>query len=125
MTDWIQFAHERRCEGKRAYRTAELADEAAEKASKKLGALILSYECCDCGLWHIGHADSSQEKAHRPVEQLFCVACGEFISKRRHTQLVQGKVTVWTCGPRCTKRNSRRGRQSRRNAPIPRESGFS
>ena len=132
MTDWVKHAHKQRCEGKRGYRNASQADEDAEKASKKLGALILSYECCDCGLWHIGHADQSQiaarwqaneprvvkilcqEMAQRPVECEFCGRCGKFIPEDRYQELLISGGDVWTCSPLCARRRKSSNKQRRR-----------
>ncbi len=140
MTDWVKHAHKQRCEGKRGYRSASQADEDAQKASKKLGALILSYECCDCGLWHIGHADKSQiatrwqaiklrvvevpcqENVPRPVDREFCARCGKFIPEDRYQELLISGGDVWTCSSLCARRRKSSNRQRLRRERVHLES---
>ena len=105
--DWLKKAHEARCEGKQAFRSAQLADKLAAKASNKLGELVISYECCDCGWWHIGHADPTQQKTHRPIEQMFCGTCKKFIPEQRWKVLHDSGATNFTCSKQCSKRLSR------------------
>jgi RNase P subunit RPR2 len=114
MTDWIKKAHEERCENKQAFRSAELADELALKASMKLGKLVISYECCDCGQWHIGHADKTQITAHRPLDRMFCVECSEILPEQRLLTLRVGRSSTMTCSPACTKKRNQRTKRNGR-----------
>jgi hypothetical protein len=68
---WINPAHLKRCEGKVKYRAMSKAAKKAEIASYREGALIHAYPCPDCGYYHIGHADISQQMARlKPGETL-------------------------------------------------------
>lgn len=58
----------RRCDGKVPYRTMPRAELAAAKKSLQLSELLIAYECCDCGRFHIGHADQSQKAARAKTE---------------------------------------------------------
>jgi hypothetical protein len=66
---WLESRREqiemsRRCDGKRSYRWMKQATKQAKLATERAGKLIIAYECYDCGAWHIGHADLSQQIAH-------------------------------------------------------------
>ena len=76
---WINPDHSKRCEGKRAYRTMARAELEAERASKRTGELIIAYTCFDCRLFHIGHADLSQQLARVPHVDRPCQHCDEVI----------------------------------------------
>ena len=114
MTDWIQKHHENRCEGKQAYRKASLADEQAEKATHRAGELIISYQCYDCGKWHIGHADQSQILARVPTSKPTCVICKGLINEARLQQAEQNGTHTTTCSKTCARQQrSRRSRERR------------
>jgi hypothetical protein len=107
---WIARYHNSRCTRKGGLRTAEFADEMAEKASRKTGELIISYKCYDCGRWHIGHADKTQLAARnlKPGEPLpFCTICDRLIPKHRHTS----RSPVTTCSKHCATELGRRKKQ--------------
>ena len=67
------------------FRSAKLADALAEKASRETGELIISYQCFDCGKWHIGHADEAQLAARNlaGAKRIFCVICDKLIPADR------------------------------------------
>ena len=69
---WLERYHNSRCTRKGGFRTAEFADEMAEKASRKTGELIISYKCYDCGRWHIG--PRRQDSARRPQPAAWCAS---------------------------------------------------
>lgn len=58
----------RRCDEKAAYRTMGKAELMAAKRSLLLSELLIAYECCDCGRYHVGHADESQKAARAETE---------------------------------------------------------
>jgi len=108
------------------------ADEAAGKASKRRGALILSYECCDCGLRHIGHADRSQIAARRRPERpkavetpcgecvdIPCVECGKVLTPHRLRDFRQCGSTTMTCSKDCTNARNRRARERKQSEKRP------
>jgi predicted RNA-binding Zn-ribbon protein involved in translation (DUF1610 family) len=111
MNDWIQKYADARCGTKKAFRKASKADSAAMKASLRTGELIVSYQCCDCGRWHIGHAEEAQVLARRtPVDPL-CIICGKPISKSRRRR---AGASTQVCSSQCAKRKRRRAYQQRK-----------
>lgn len=100
---WINPAHFSRCHGKRRFHSMVLAERKAEQASLRTGDLILAYECCDCGRFHIGHADPSQTLARTPRIDHPCKQCGGAIPafKKQRARFFQG-VAVY-CSDRCKK----------------------
>jgi predicted RNA-binding Zn-ribbon protein involved in translation (DUF1610 family) len=52
---------EKRCDRKRFYYTMHKASEVAARQSLQTGHLLIAYECPDCGAFHVGHADRSQQ----------------------------------------------------------------
>ncbi len=111
--NYLKKEHFKRCVGKRRYRTGELADAAAQRASERSGELIISYECYDCGRWHIGHADASQIAARKPVKPL-CVICQRPIPEQRRQQARRSGNLTTTCSQPCAKQLKRE-----RKAPRP------
>jgi hypothetical protein len=109
MTDWLAKHHHDRCECKRRFRKPETADRAAEKASRKTGDLIITYQCFDCGKWHIGHADPAQRAARGlpPAPQkVFCVICGKSIHLKRIARARARYEVVDTCSAHCAERQT-------------------
>jgi hypothetical protein len=47
------ITRERACDGKKAYRTPEFAEEQAARFSKQFGKEQVFYPCAFCGLYHI------------------------------------------------------------------------
>ncbi len=124
MTRWLERYHNSRCTRKAGFRTAEFADEMAEKASRKTGELIISYQCYDCGRWHIGHADKSQLAARSllPGEPLpLCAICDRVIPQYRYTS--RSPITATTCSKHCATELGRRKKQPRPQVlpqrPVP------
>jgi hypothetical protein len=129
MTDWLKKSSQT-CDRKGAYPRAEQADKAAKKASRKTGRLIISYKCYNCGAWHIGHADRSQQIVNKPIEPKppapDCIVCNATLSKRRRNLIdnlrKSGVVMSVTCCSRCQRRNHRLKREQERlaqaNAPV-------
>jgi DNA-directed RNA polymerase subunit RPC12/RpoP len=128
MTDWLQRQHQKRCGDKAAYRTAELADKKAERVSRKTGELIISYQCIDCGRWHIGHADQTQHEIRHAPSKLICVECGQPMSTERLLDMQRNGIALVTCSARCSRRRARRGQRARRRvrtmAPPVSEGGI-
>ena len=122
MTYWLRKQHNHRCEYKRAYKKAAWADEAARRASHKTGELIISYECVDCGWWHIGHADATQVALHDAILSRTCVMCGRRISRLRLESARRSGSTTETCSARChhklrRQRSEERKRLTRQRSP--------
>lgn len=69
----------RRCDRKRPYLIMRETEIAAEKVTVKGGRLPIAYTCPDCGSFHIGHADQSQQRARLPHVDLPCQNCGGVI----------------------------------------------
>jgi NAD-dependent SIR2 family protein deacetylase len=115
MDDSLEKAHLARCEGKQGFRGPRIADRLAARASKKEGELIVSYKCVDCGLWHIGHADTTQIRAHGLMEAVFCVECGKNVPQNRY-RILQNLKCEMTCSTACATRGSRRRLRHRRAA---------
>lgn len=99
---WLQKLHRDRCARKEALPNAGVADKLAQRASEKSGELIISYECFDCGMWHIGHADESQIAAHIPPDPT-CVYCHKPIPEDRLAKAKRQGIKITTCSKRCTK----------------------
>jgi hypothetical protein len=122
MTDWLAEHHQNRCEGKKPYRTGEVADRKAESASRKTGHLILSYKCPDCGFWHIGHADWAQARV-RNIEQSsnlrFCIVCKRPIPQDRIERAVACGGVTTTCSRQCAKAAQKRRQHLRRQRKPP------
>jgi hypothetical protein len=85
-SDFVAYFHKKRCEGKHAFTRAAAADREAQRASLRTRELIISYKCCDCGKWHLGHADEAQMlsrvqgiERHDARTHRFgsCIICGD------------------------------------------------
>lgn len=113
MKNWIRKYAEARCGTKQAFRKPAKADEAALKASLKTGELIISYQCYDCGRWHIGHADETQLLARRQAVNPLCIICGKEISKRRRRR---AGASTQVCSSECGKKKRNREYKKRRAA---------
>ena len=113
MTDWLKHQHKKRCERKRAYRKATLAEQDARRASQKSGDLIIAYQCYDCGWWHIGHADASQIAARQRVGKPLCVICNQPIAEARRKQARRSGNITMTCSWPCAKQFKRQRRAAR------------
>jgi hypothetical protein len=128
MTDWLKKSS-RTCDKKAAFPVAEQADKAAEKASRNTGRLIISYKCYNCGAWHIGHADESQQIVNKPIEPNpklpapVCIVCNATLSKDRRNLLKRlernGIIASITCSSRCQRRNHRLKKRSCDPNPGP------
>jgi hypothetical protein len=66
---WRNPATAARCDGKARYNSQDKAQKKARAASLRSGDLIIGYKCFDCGFYHIGHADLSQEMAFKREEE--------------------------------------------------------
>ena len=110
-TNWIQKYAKARCGTKQAFRKPGKADEAAMKASLKAGELIVSYQCYDCGRWHIGHADETQILPRLPVVNPPCIICGKEISKRRRRG---AGASTQVCSSECGKKKRNRAYKKRK-----------
>jgi hypothetical protein len=90
-----------RCDRKRPFWSARKADEAAMKATAKAGQLIVSYQCYECGLWHIGHADLSQVLVRMRPEHPKCVICERPIETSRLRKARRLGTRITTCSKPC------------------------
>jgi predicted RNA-binding Zn-ribbon protein involved in translation (DUF1610 family) len=116
MKDWLKQLHDTRCGNKAAYRNPEIADRRAERASRKMNQLIVSYQCPDCGRWHIGHADHTQVLVRNAPSTMNCVECGAPIPASRLENARMSKGTTTTCSDKCSVRAQRRRNRKRRRA---------
>ena len=116
MTDWLEQRRERHCKGKQSYHTARQADAVAEKMTHKTHELLISYQCHDCGRWHIGHADESQILARVPTSRPTCVICRELISEARLKKAQYYHNTTTTCSRPCASELKRRRAQQKKPA---------
>jgi hypothetical protein len=103
-TEWKNPAHFRRCFGKHGYRSASRAEIQAEKASKKSGDLIIAYKCFDCGFFHIGHADRSQQIVRIPRVGRLCQECEQPIPEFKKLRAKHYNSTALYCSDACQKR---------------------
>ena len=108
----------RRCDSKLAYRSLNLAAARAEQASNRTGELIIAYTCFDCGAFHIGHADLSQQLAHSVLLEPGCRQCGQTIpvAKKRKTRFYSVKPIY--CSVRCQKVAKKRRSVQRRLSSV-------
>jgi hypothetical protein len=70
----------------------------------KTGELIISYQCYDCGKWHIGHADLSQILARIPPNGPLCVICGQRIEATRIEKAERKGNIIQTCSKPCAQK---------------------
>ena len=115
MTDDLRKVHFERCARKRGYSNPDMADELAQKASLRTGDLIISYQCYDCGKWHIGHADLSQILARIPPNGPTCVICGQRIPEARIEKAKRWGSPTRTCSKLCTKEMRRQRDKQKSN----------
>ena len=99
--DPLQVQRIIRCTRKRKYRKPHLADEAAQRASIETGELIISYQCYECGHWHIGHADRSQILARTSPGHPICELCWNPIPLDRFDKGQRQGKPITTCSKRC------------------------
>ncbi len=71
--------------------------------STRAGALIIAYECPDCGYFHIGHADLSQRLA-REVRIPRCRVCENPIPPHRMLWVKPRETPPHYCSKACKKR---------------------
>ena len=116
MSRWLKKHHYARCEHKQGFEYPSVADRLAKEASQKTGELIISYQCFDCGLWHIGHADESQRRVRVPLDQALCIVCGTVIPEARLRKAKRYGTTTRTCKPGCTHQLARKRRAEREGA---------
>src|SRR5207302_8076086 len=90
-----------RCERKRAYRDPRLADKLAQRATRKAGQLVISYQCYECGMWHIGHADVAEVLARLSPGRPICEICGRIIEVTRLDKARRNGTRIPTCSKRC------------------------
>jgi hypothetical protein len=103
-----------------AYRSMAIAEKSARRASERAGELIIAYECCDCGRFHIGHANKSQiivrERLERRLHNLptSCPRCGSPIpEERRLAAWESGNRNVY-CSKKCQQKGGKKLRHARR-----------
>jgi hypothetical protein len=108
----------RRCKEKRPYRSLSEAEVFASRASARSGALIIAYECPDCGRFHIGHADRAQLIVRGERCAPSCKQCCEPIPlEKRETAALNGSDILY-CSDAC-KRKARKKRRSARFNDFP------
>jgi predicted RNA-binding Zn-ribbon protein involved in translation (DUF1610 family) len=112
---------DRRCNFKAAYPNMAIAEKRACKATAKAGHLIIAYQCFDCGSFHIGRADESQNIVRQQevkTESLpRCTLCGEIMHVR--TNVFNPNPDGPVCGTkRCKRRRQRRRQAERRRQSI-------
>jgi hypothetical protein len=113
-TGWKNPAHFKRCDGKRGYSSLRKAELQAERASARSEDLIIAYTCLDCGYFHIGHADLSQQIIRVPLALRPCQHCGEPIPEAK---ILKAKRFHWTalyCSDQCQKKAQRKRKSIRK-----------
>lgn len=110
---WTNPAHFQRCAGKYGFRSMAKAEREAERVSNKLGELVLAYTCCDCGLYHIGHADLSQRLARVPHVEKPCEQCGGVIPCEKKHKAKQYGSTALYCSDTCQRTAAKIRREAR------------
>jgi len=90
------------------------AEIQAERASKVTGELIIAYICFDCGMFHIGHADLSQQLARIPHVDRPCEHCGAVIPDNKKNKAKQFSSIALYCSDQCQTKASLERRESRR-----------
>jgi len=101
MMDELREQSIRRCDRKQGYRNPKLADQLAERATRKSGQLVVSYPCYECGLWHIGHAEVAQVLARMLPGPSNCEICGRPIHPNRVLKGNRKGARVTTCSKPC------------------------
>ena len=94
----------RRCDGKVAYRNLTVAERNAEQASARAGALVIAYQCLDCGSFHIGHADLAQRLAREAHVNRGCLECGAPIHEAKRQQARRWASPILYCSAACRRR---------------------
>jgi hypothetical protein len=107
-----------RCDSKRVYRSLNQAAVQAERASNRTGELIIAYTCFDCGAFHIGHADLSQQLAHLAPVDSGCRECNLPIpeAKKRRARACSSKAIY--CSDRCQRVAERKRRVLRQMSIV-------
>jgi hypothetical protein len=110
----------RRCLGKQAYRRIKIAEKVAHRVSEQKGELLIAYECFDCGRFHVGHADRSQQIVREEAERSWfslptnCPHCGGPIpEERRVAARESGNRNVY-CSTKCQQKGGKKARRGRR-----------
>lgn len=96
-----------RCDRKRVYLTMARAERVAERQSLQSGELLLAYPCFDCGRFHVGHADLSQQIIRQePVKALnvCCPRCQKPVPEERRAAATASGAAVVYCTRRCGER---------------------
>ncbi len=105
---------EKRCDRKRFYYTMRKASDVAARQSLQTGHLLIAYECPDCGAFHVGHADRSQQIIRQRQDEKLprtCARCGEQVSQRRRLDaLGLGAERVY-CSELCQSKHASNRRQ--------------
>jgi len=111
-----------RCYGKQAYRKMTTAEEVAQRDSKRLGTLVVAYECYDCGDFHVGHADLSQRLARQNLDKnglpTVCPYCSEPIPEERRQCAWESRSRNVYCSKRCQEKGGKKARGARRAAHV-------
>jgi hypothetical protein len=113
-TEWKNPAHFKRCHGKRGYSSIRKADIQAERASARSGDLIIAYACFDCGYFHIGHADLSQQIVRVPLAARPCQHCGGPIPEAKTLKATRFHSTALYCSDQCQKKAQRKRKTMRK-----------
>jgi hypothetical protein len=98
---WKNPEHFKRCAGKRRYRTIAKAALAADRASRRTGELIITYDCPDCGCRHIGHADRTQLVLRDNLTAPICRQCARPIPIPRQRRSTLGGNDCLYCSEAC------------------------
>jgi hypothetical protein len=108
----------RRCDSKLAFRSLNQAAVQAERASSRTGELIIAYTCFDCGAFHIGHADLSQQLAHTAPVEPGCRECNLPIpeAKKRRARACSAKAIY--CSDRCQRVAEKKRRVQRQMSSV-------
>jgi len=103
----------RRCDQKRAYSSMKVAEVQACKATSRTRELIIAYECPDCGQFHIGHADRSQQLARMPRTPSLCKFCKMVpIPEWKKQKAANYNSVALYCSDACQRHASKNRRQN-------------
>jgi predicted RNA-binding Zn-ribbon protein involved in translation (DUF1610 family) len=115
--DWNQWRTEQSgpeaLRSERTYSSMKVAEVQACKATSRARELIIAYECPDCGQFHIGHADRSQQLARMRRTLSLCKFCKVVpIPESKKQKAAKYNSVALYCSDACQSDASRDRRQN-------------
>jgi hypothetical protein len=109
-----------RCNRKKVYRTIRQAEVVAQRQSLQQNELLIAYECFDCGSFHVGHADLSQQIVRQQQEDrsvnIYCPRCQALVPERRRVLAAKSGTRTAYCTKKC-KDKADKARQRKKSVP--------